>query len=105
MGILSSLFSGSGVINKGLDIVDQYVVDKDKANELKAAFYLQELKTPTIPILDAIHKLGRQILAVGQMIVYVYLVSKHGPESITPELVAGISGAASIYTLVKGKGK
>jgi len=42
MSWLGSLFNPSGVVHKGLDIVDQLVTDKDKAAELKAAFYLQE---------------------------------------------------------------
>ena len=50
MSWISKLFSPSAAISKGLDIVDQLVVDKDKAAELKATFYLQELQTPTIPL-------------------------------------------------------
>ncbi len=103
--ILGSLFGTKGVVNKGLDIIDQMVTDKDKAAELKAAFYLQELQTPTIPIIDAIHKMGRQTLAFAQMGFYYMTIQQYGTAAITPELVAGVSGAASIYTLVKGKGK
>ncbi|MBX2809395.1 MAG: hypothetical protein KTR20_12270 [Cellvibrionaceae bacterium] len=99
------LVGSNNVVNKGLDIIDQMVTDKDKAAELKAAFYLQELQTPTIPIIDAIHKMGRQTLAFAQMGFYYYTIQQYGTEAITPELVAGVSGAASIYTLVKGKGK
>ena len=102
---LSSLFSRTNVVNKGLDIIDQLVTDKDKAAELKAAFYLQELQTPTIPIVDAIHKMGRQTLAYAQMLFYYITIQRYGIEALTPELVAGVSGAASIYTLVKGKGQ
>jgi len=102
---LGSLFTRTNVINKGLDIVDQLITDKDKAAELKAAFYLQELQIPTIPIIDAIHKMGRQSLAFAQMGFYFYTLQTYGTEAITPELVAGVSGAASIYTLAKGKGR
>lgn len=49
--------------------------------------------------------MGRQLLAFLQMAFYFYMTTRYGVESITPELVAGMSGAASIYTLVKGKGK
>ena len=105
MGIWANIFGGGKVIEKGLDIVDQLVTDKDKAAEIKAAFYLQELKTPTVPIVDAIHKMGRQILAFAQMGIYVYLINQHGIDAVTPEIVAGVSGAASIYTLVKGRGR
>jgi len=105
MSWLTGLFSRQGVVNRGLDIVDQLITDKDKAAELKAAFYLQELQTPTIPIIDAIHKMGRQTLAFAQMGFYYFTIQTYGTEAITPELVAGVSGAASIYTLVKGKGR
>ncbi len=105
MSWLTSLFTQTSTINKGLDIVDQLITDKDKAAELKAAFYLQELQTPTIPLIDAIHKMGRQSLAYAQMIFYYTTIQQYGTQAITPELVAGVSGAASIYTLVKGKGK
>ena len=67
MSWLGSLFGQANVVHKGLDIVDQFIMDKDKAAELKAAFYLQELRTPTVPIIDAIHKMGRQLLAFAQM--------------------------------------
>ncbi len=105
MSWLGSLFGTTNFVNKSLDIVDQLVTDKDKAAELKAAFYLQELRTPTIPIIDAIHKMGRQSLAFAQMGFYYVTIQQYGTGAITPELVAGVSGAASIYTLVKGKGK
>lgn len=104
MSWLASLFT-TKVVDKGLDIVDQFITDKDKAAELKAAFYLQELRTPTIPIVDAMHKMGWQSLASAQMGFYFYTLQRYGAEAITPELVAGVSGAASIYTLVKGKGR
>lgn len=89
-------------VNKGLDIVDQLVTDTDKANEIKAAFYLAELQTKTIPVVDAFHKIGRQLLAIGQMVFYAWAL-KAG-YAITPELVAGVTGTAAAYTLVKGKG-
>jgi len=101
----SALLGSTNFVNKGMGIVDQLITDKDKAAELKAAFYLQELQTPTIPLIDAIHKMGRQTLAFTQMGFYYITIQQYGTEAITPELVAGVSGAASIYTLVKGKGK
>ena len=90
-------------VDKSLDIIDQMVVDADKANELKARFYLAELQTKTHPLVDGIHKLGRQTLAFVQVGFYMWAV-KSGIE-ITPELVAGVSGATGAYTLIKGKGK
>lgn len=103
MNILGALFSGGGAVNKGLDIIDQLVTDKDKAIEYKAAFYLAELNSKTIPIFDAFHKVGRQLLAFAQVAFYAWALKSN--IEITPELVAGVSGATSIYTLVKGRGR
>jgi len=105
MNIFKAIFGNENVLTKGMGVIDQLVTDKDKAIELKAAFYLQELRTPTIPLIDAFHKMGRQFLAYGQMIFYFVIVQRYGVEAITPELVAGVSGAANMYTLIKGKGK
>ena len=102
MTALGGLFQSSAV-GKGLDIVDQLVTDKDKANELKAAFYLAELQTKTIPIFDALHKVGRQGLAIAQIVFYAWAL-KNG-YSIDWELVAGVSGATGLYTAVKGRGR
>ena len=102
-GIIKGMFSAGEVVTKGLDIVDQLVTDTDKANELKAAFYLAELNTRTVPIFDAFHKLGRQFLAFAQLAFYAWAL-KNGYE-ITPELVGGVSGVSAAYTLVKGRGK
>ena len=98
-----SLFTGSDTVNKGIDIIDQMVTDQDAANQIKAAWYLAELNTKTIPVVDAFHKMGRQLLAFAQLIFYGWCVSRDVP--ITPEIVAGVSGVAAAYTLVKGKGK
>lgn len=102
---LSGLFGflGGGTVKRGLDIVDQMVTDTDAANQLKAAFYLAELQTKTVPIVDALHKLGRQALAWGQVAFYAWALKESYP--ITPELVAGVSGATAAYTLIKGRGK
>lgn len=89
-------------VNKGLDIVDQLVDDGDLAQKLKAQFYLAELHTKTIPLLDGLHKLGRQGLALVQVGFYAWCVTR-GIE-ISWELVAGVSGATGAYTLAKGKG-
>ena len=98
-----ALFDWFKPVNKGLDIIDQLVDDGDLSQKLKAQFYLAELSTKTIPIFDAIHKLMRPSLALIQVGFYVW-ATKNGVE-ITMELVAGVSGATSAYTLAKGKGK
>ena len=103
LGIIKTLLSPSATIAKGFDLVDKMVIDQDQANDLKAKMYMMELQTSTIPIVDAIHKLGRQGLALLQIVFYLYALHKNWP--ITPELVAGVSGATGIYTIAKGRGK
>lgn len=103
MNWLGAIFGGGGVVSKGLDIVDQMVTDTDKANEIKAAFYLAELQTKTIPIIDAFHKIGRQLLAFAQMGFYWWMIKNGNP--VTPETVAGVSGVSAAYTLIKGRGR
>jgi hypothetical protein len=90
-------------VDKSLDIVDQLVTDTDKANQLKAQFYLSELQTKTHPVIDGLHKLGRQTLALVQVGFYAWAVAND--IEITPELVMGVSGATGAYTLIKGQGK
>lgn len=98
-----SWFSWGNTVDKGLDIIDQFVDDGDLSQKLKAQFYLAELQTKTIPLFDALHKIMRPSLALVQVGFYMWATSK-GIE-ITPELVAGVSGATGAYTLAKGKGR
>lgn len=96
-------FLSGGAVSKTLDIVDQYVEDKDKAAALKAQLYIAELQSKTVPWMDGVHKLGRQMLALSQMAFYGFCLYTDTP--ITMELVAGVSGVAGLYTVAKGKGR
>lgn len=93
----------AGVASKAAAIIDKNVTDKDLANQLKAEMYLAELQVKSIPWVDGLHKMGRQILALAQIGFYAWAVGA-GVE-ITPQLVAGVSGVAGIYTLAKGRGQ
>lgn len=105
---LSNLF---GLADKSLDIVKETVTDKDKANELIAnleelkvtAMYMAELQTKTVPWIDGVHKMGRQILNV--LIVMVWLIGMFKGHTFTQYdlLILGAGNAA--YQLIKGKGK
>lgn len=70
----SALLGLTNFVNKGMDIVGQLITDKEKAAELKAAFYYMTIQ-------------------------------QYSTEAITPKVVTGVSGATSIYTIVKGKRK
>jgi len=109
MGLIKGLFGWLGALvtpTTVQSVVDAYretVTDNDAANTLTAQMYIAELQARTIPIVDALHKIGRQALAWGQLAFYAWCL-QNGIE-ITAELVGGVSGVAGIYTLVKGRGR
>jgi hypothetical protein len=106
--IIGRLFSDTA------EIVKKAVTDKDLQNKLiynleelqrqvDREIYVKELETRTIPWVDALHKMGRQNLALICVIATVGLMIL-GYE-ITPT-VAAILGAPTItYNIIKGKGK
>lgn len=112
-----SLFDWINPINKGIDIVDQFVVDKDKRAELRGILEQMREKTQqmredshqvalqqkTVPWMDGVHKLGRQLLSaltlgVGATLLYMR-------PDIDPLSLAAVCAPGGIYNLVKGKGK
>ena len=110
MGILSFIPVIGKLINGTRDIVSQVVVDKDKRNEifnnleqLRQTVYLAELETRTIPWVDGLHKLGRQILNVITITATVTLLLL-GKE-ITPTVALILGGGNVAYQIIKGKGK
>lgn len=110
MGIFEKLNPFRGAIDSALEIVDEAVIDKDKMMELRFRLYeaantvyLTELQVQTIPWVDALHKMGRQMLSVFVLIGYV-LLKVRGVEVPFDELVA-IVAPATAYNIVKGRGK
>ena len=98
------------LINGTRDIVSQVVVDKDKRNEifnnleqLRQTVYIAELETRTIPWVDGLHKMGRQILNVITIIAAVTLLLL-GVE-ITPTIALILGGGNVAYQIIKGAGK
>ena len=91
------------------DLVSEAIVDKDKANEINGklmqaaeATYNKELSTKTIPWVDALHKMGRQITGyIGYGLAF-YMTYKGGVDPIA--LVAAVS-PGGIYAAMKNKGK
>ena len=105
-----SLLDWINPINKAADIVAEVVEDKDKRNELNAQLeqlrqqvYITELNTRTIPWVDALHKMGRQILALLNVAVPAVLLW-HNPE-IDPAALMFMAAPSGIYSYVKGKGR
>lgn len=96
--------------NRVADLVSEVVTDKDKANEIAASLeelrqhvYLAELNTRTVPWVDALHKMGRQLMSYASLCAGVYLLTVN-PE-INPMALAAVVGPAGIYNAVKGRGK
>ena len=104
-----------GIVDKGMDIAKEAVTDKDKQNELIANLveiklrlehgesYLAELGTKTIPWVDGLHKMGRQIINVLTIVAVVLLMLLG--KTITPEVAILLGGGNVAYQLIKGKGK
>lgn len=105
-----SLLDWMSPIKKAEDIISEAVEDVDKRNainahlaELKDKVYITELNTKTIPWVDAFHKMGRQLLSWGQLIIPAVLLWKH--PDINPATFAAMATPAGIYNYIKGKGK
>jgi len=98
------------LIDGTTDIIKQVVVDKDKQNEIignleriKNEVYIQELQTKTIPWVDAVHKMGRQILNfvnIAAVVVLIYL-----DVEIDQNIALLLGGPNLAYQIIKGKGR
>lgn len=104
---IGSIFSGAAAwitpVNTGLEIIKQITGGDSESSERLARVYIEELRCKTIPIVDAFHKMGRQLTIWAQMAFYFYC-AENGIE-ITQELVMGVSSTAGIYAFAKGSGK
>lgn len=106
--IVGKLFSDT------TDIIKEVVVDKDKQNEIlgnleqaKQAvdreIHIKELETKTIPWVDALHKMGRQIINILTIVVSAVLLLMD--VDISPSEVMLLGGGNVVYQVIKGKGK
>lgn len=109
MGILSALNPFRGQITKALELADQAITDKDALNdlkyslrELKESTYQLELETKTVPWVDGLHKMGRQIISVVSILAIVGL-KLYGVDLSIEEMFA-LAGPGGIYNFVKGAG-
>ena len=96
--------------NKITDIVDKAVIDQDQKialtnalEQLKEQVYMKELDTKTVPWVDALHKMGRQIISMVNIIAGIVIMYIN-PE-VDPLSLAAVLGAGGVYNAVKGKGK
>lgn len=99
-----------GLADKTADIIKEAVTDKDKQNELlaniaimKEQTYQAELAVQTIPWVDALHKMGRQILSLLSLVIPALLLY-YKPE-IDPLSLAAMTAPGGVYNYIKGKGR
>ena len=110
MSFLNSIPIIGDLIKGTTDIIKEVIVDKDKQNsiignlkQIEQQVYMMELQTKTIPWVDALHKMGRQILNFSNIGVVVALVLFE--YEITPQIAMLLGGPNVAYQLIKGKGR
>jgi len=93
--------------NKVADLVSEAVEDKDKANAINSelmqaaeATYNNELATKTVPWVDALHKMGRQITGYLGYGLAFYMTYKGG---VDPMAVMAAVAPGGIYAAMKNK--
>ena len=101
--------------SKVIDIADKAITDKDLLNQfhhevdmanadirkMLEETYRKELDTKTLPWVDALHKMGRQILSYGGYGLAFYMVYK----GFDPMAVIAAIAPGGIYNAVKKEGK
>ena len=97
-----------GLFDKTVDLVSEAIEDPDKLNQIKGNIerlkqerYTLELQTKTVPWVDALHKMGRQITGyVGYGLAF-YMVS----QGYDPIAAMAAVAPGGIYAAFKNKGK
>lgn len=99
-----------GLFDDVADIAKEAIEDKDlrnqlnaKLNELREQVYMAELNTKTVPWVDAVHKMGRQIISILNVVVPAVVI--YFNPDVNPLVFVAMAGPSAIYNHVKGKGK
>lgn len=112
---IKGIFSGVATIgreaNKTISGVGaRLAFDKDllvelatKGEERALAAYLAAVQVKTIPWVDALHKMGRQI-QVYLVIALAWYCASQGKD-LPPVAWSVVGGAVGVYGIMKGKGK
>lgn len=114
MGILESIPIIGEIFKDTTDIIKEVVVDKDAQNkilenletvkqQMHKELYIKELETKTVPWIDALHKMGRQIINLATIIAVTILLLKN--IEITGPAALVLGGGNVAYQVIKGKGK
>ena len=87
------------------NLVSEVVEDKDKANEINKKLmetaentFIVELGTKTVPWVDALHKMGRQITGYLGYALAFFMVHKGG---VDPMAVMAAVAPGGIYAAMK----
>ena len=113
-GILESIPLIGGLFEDTMEIAKKAVTNKDAQNALVGSLeklkqtvdrelYIIELQTSTVPWVDALHKMGRQIVNVVTIVAVTILMLKNIEITGAAALVLG--GGNVAYQVIKGKGK
>ena len=106
--LIGDLFKGTK------ELISEAIIDEDKSNAIISSLdnlqqtiekelYLKELDTKTIPWVDALHKMGRQLTNYLTLIV-VGIALAYG-HVFTQWDVLLLTGGNMAYQVIKGKGK
>ena len=101
---LASMFTGGlgKTVEKGIDLASEKIRDTDKADDIIGKVVMKSLDERTIPIIDGIHKLGRQ--AMMMVLAYWYYESWKAGSPIPVEDFMIIAGGPALYTVIKVTG-
>ena len=104
---MTGLFKALG---EAIGLVRETVQDPDLANRIIAKIqaaqeetYRLELQTKTVPWVDALHKMGRQILSLITLGTGAVLLHLH--PDMDPLALASIIAPGGVYNWVKGRGR
>lgn len=124
MSLLDYINPFNKVVDRVGDTIDELVVDKDKAIEIKAELekiklvgqqkveesYQIALRTKTHPLLDGAHKMARPVM--GMITLFVNKSTVDGwmdagieVQSVHVGILALQWGPTGLYTAMKGRGK
>ena len=90
-------------LNHSVEIERLIIEDRKSEREENTKKHSKELETKTIPWVDALHKMGRQILNL--LVVIATVVLMLSGKTITPEVALLLGGGNVAYQLIKRVGK
>ena len=107
---MSSAIVIGAAITGLIALAKELIPDKDKQSQfigaleaMKAQVYMAELATTTVPWVDALHKMGRQILNLCTILAIVLL--KMYDVDLDAWEVMAMGGGNAVYQYVKSRGK